>query len=78
MWDRSGQIIEGAYLDSIYYKGIINTSRVGIGGLVRHDVVLFDSIDVMGASRDSIIVAENELFVQAGQVIEVELEGEAA
>jgi len=78
MWSREGQIIEGAYLGSIAYTGIVVESRVMYGGNIQHDVVLLEPITVFGEARDSILVKENEIFVQVGEVIDVELEGEAA
>jgi hypothetical protein len=78
MWDRTGQIIEGAYLGSIFYKGIVENSRATYGGNAQHEVMLLDPIKVLGTMRDSILIVESDFFVQVGEVIEVELEGEAA
>jgi hypothetical protein len=78
MWDRTGQIVEGAYLGSIFYKGIVDSSRVTYGGTVQHDIALLEPIKVLGTMRDSIVVKESDFFVQVGEVIEVELEGQPA
>jgi hypothetical protein len=78
MWDRTGQIIEGAYLGSIFYKGIVDSSRTTYSGNVQHNVELLEPIAVFGTIRNSVIVRENDIFVQVGEVIEVELQGELA
>jgi hypothetical protein len=78
MWTRKNQIVEGAYLDTIPYTGVVVESRVGRGFNIIHDVELLEPITVYGEVRNSILVSENEIFVQIGEVFEVEPEGETA
>ena len=73
MWNREGQIIEGAYLDTIHYTGVVISSRVMLGGNVQHEVALLEPITVFGEERERILVKENEMFTEVGEVMDVEL-----
>lgn len=69
MWNREGQRIQGLYVDTLPYEGIVRESRVKFGGRIQHTVDLLDPIEVYGETRYAILVEETEKFSVVEEVI---------
>lgn len=62
MWDRSQQLISGKYLSQFYYRGVIRSSRVKLGGRISHTVDLIDPVLVHGRTAYTILIDETDRF----------------
>lgn len=69
MWNREGQRIQGLYVDTLPYQGIVRESRIKFGGAIQHTVDLLDPIEVYGETRYAILVEETEKFSVIEEVI---------
>ena len=58
-WNLEGLHVEGNYMGDIPVKGFVESSRVKYGGGVQHTVVLYTPISVYNATRDRVLL-DNE------------------
>lgn len=68
MWNRAGQRIQGLYVDTLPYDGIVRESLIKLSGTIQHTVDLLDPIEVCGETRYAILVDETEKFSVIEQV----------
>lgn len=62
MWDYTGLVVSGLYMDEIPVRGKVELSRVAYGGGVKHTVVLDEPITVYGALRDRVILEMKQIL----------------
>jgi hypothetical protein len=72
MQDRTGQIIQGVYIGSLCYNGIVSNSRATYDGDTVHIVELLENLKINGTVHASIKVNEHDVFVHVGKVFEIE------
>lgn len=56
MWNLEGLTIEATYLEQFPVEGRVESSRVALGGKVKHTIALRNPIIVYGAERDRLII----------------------
>lgn len=61
MWDYTGLVVSGKYMDEFPIIGKVRLSRVKYGGTVSHHIDLDRPITVYGTERDSVILDMNQI-----------------
>lgn len=62
MWDYTGLVVSGLYLNEIPVSGKVELSRVAYGGGVKHHVVLDEPVNVYGVLRDRVILEMKQVL----------------
>lgn len=62
-WDLTGKKVTGKYLKTFNISGTVVYSRVKFNGQVQNEVKLDTPIVVYGATRESVLMVTEDLFV---------------
>jgi len=61
MWNLEGMHITARYMNDAIVSGRVETSRVALGGRVKHSVVLDKPTEIFGTSRERLLINHEEV-----------------
>jgi hypothetical protein len=61
-WNKEGQQVAGVYLGAYTVTGVVQSSRVKLGGRVQHRVLLDTPVEVFGRVAEELLIDDEELF----------------